>query len=195
MAKTHDAPTATKIMLIRHAEKPPANPPPHGVNANGDHDKESLTTLGWQRAGALVVLFAPSIGPFQNLAIATPATIYASHLAKGSGSERPQETVTPLIAKLGTRVAVNFNFAKGQEKEVAASAQACSGVVLICWEHEDIPKITRHFPISKNNKTPLPADWPDDRYDVVWIFDLDSAGGGYCFSEIPQLLLAGDGPI
>ena len=195
------APTATKIMLIRHAEKPPGNPPPHGVDINGDHDSESLIVEGWQRAGALVVFFAPSVGPFQNSQIATPATIYASQIGKGSESERPQETVTPLIAKLGSgNVTQNFNFPKGQEHDVASSAMACDGVVLICWEHQSIPKITKHFPISPNNPNKVPTTWPDapnapdGRYDIVWVFDLDSTGG-YCFYEEPQLLLAGDTPI
>lgn len=188
------APTATKIMLIRHAEKPPSSPPPHGVNNNGDHDAESLIVQGWQRAGALVVLFAPSVGPLQNAEIATPATIYASQVAKGSDSERPQETVSPLIAKLGSSVAVNFNFPKGQEQDVANSAMGSTGVVLVCWEHQNIPLITKWFPISPNNPNPVPTGWPDGRYDVVWVFDLDSSGG-YCFYEEPQLLLAGDGPI
>jgi hypothetical protein len=92
-------------------------------------------------------------------------------------------------------VNVDFNFPKGEEKSVAASAQECNGAVLICWEHHNIPAITKGFRISKNNKTPIPDEWPDDRYDIVWCFDLDSSTGGYCFSEIPQLLLAGDAPI
>lgn len=188
---TSVTPTATKIMLIRHAEKPPSSPPPQGVDINGDPDAESLIVQGWQRAGALVVFFAPSVGPFQNSEIATPATIYASQVEKGSDSKRPQETVTPLIAKLGSSVTVNFDFPKGQEKEVGHSALACTGVVLICWEHQSIPKITKHFPISVNNTTPILTGWPDDRYDVVWIFDLDSTGA-YCFYEEAQLLLAGD---
>jgi hypothetical protein len=188
-------PTATKIMLIRHAEKPPSNPPPHGIDINGDQDTESLIVQGWQRAGALVVFFAPSVGPFQNSEIATPSTIYASQIAKGSSSERPQETVTPLIAKLGGgNVTQNFNFPKGQEQDVAGSAMACSGVVLICWEHQSIPLITKWFPISPNNPNSVPTEWPNGRYDVVWVFDLDSTGG-YCFYEVPQLLLAGDTPI
>jgi hypothetical protein len=194
------APTATKIMLIRHAEKPPSNPPPHGVDINGDHDSESLIVEGWQRAGALVVFFAPSVGPFQNSQIATPATIYASQIGKGSESERPQETVTPLIAKLGSgNVTQNFNFPKGQEQEVAESAMGCSGVVLICWEHQNIPLITKWFPISPNSNL-VPTEWPSvpggsgGRYDVVWVFDLDSPSSGYCFYEEPQLLLAGDTP-
>ena len=187
-------PTATKIMLIRHAEKPLGNTPPHGVNINGDYDKKSLIVQGWQRAGALVVFFAPSVGPFQRSEIATPNSIYASQHTNESGSERAQQTVTPLIDKLGSSITVNFKFLRSQAKEVATSAFACHGVVLMCWDHQNIPRITSHFPISKNNTTAVPSEWPDDRYDVVWVFDLDSSGG-YCFYEVPQLLLAGDTEI
>lgn len=194
-------PTATKIMLIRHAEKPPSNPPPHGVNIKGDHDKESLIVQGWQRAGGLVGYFDPSNGVFPNAQIATPRFIYASEVAKGSSSERPQETVTPLIQKLGASVTVNFNFKKGKknEHEVAESAMACNGVVLICWEHQDIPNITKWFPIAKNPPNPVPTSWPDGangegRYDVVWVFNLQSPSTGYWFYPEPQLLLAGDAP-
>jgi hypothetical protein len=188
-------PTAKKIMLIRHAEKPPNDPPPSGVNSAGDQDGESLIIQGWQRAGALVVFFAPANGLFQSPQIATPQTIYASQTAEDSRSQRPQETVTPLIDKLrGANVKVNFDFPKGQEKRVAESALACEGVVLICWEHHNIPRITNRFPISKNNTNPVPDEWADDRYDVVWCFDLDGAGA-YSFNQIPQLLLGGDTPI
>jgi hypothetical protein len=196
------APAATKIMLIRHAEKPPSNPPPHGVNIIGDHDKESLIVQGWQRAGALAGYFDPSNGVFPNPQIATPKFIYASEVAKGNSSERPQETVAPLIQKLGSSVTVNFNFPKGkkQEKEVAKSAMACDGVVLICWEHQEIPGMAKHFPLSPNNPNPVPATWPtspsapDGRFDIVWVFDLQSPSTGYWFYPEPQLLLAGDAP-
>jgi hypothetical protein len=188
-------PGASKIMIIRHAEKPSDSPPPHGVNSNGDHDKESLIVRGWQRAGALAILFAPSNGPLQNPDLSTPQFVYASKVGKDSHSERPQETITPLIDKLGGGVTVDFSYSKGQETELAGSAMACNGIVLICWQHQNIPAIAKNMPISPNNKTPVPSEWPDDRYDVVWIFDLDASTAAYTFNEIPQLLLAGDGPI
>ena len=117
-------PAATKIMLIRHAEKPQSNPPLQGVDINGEPDNESLIVLGWQRAGALVVYFAPSLGPFQNSEIETPQFIYASNVTSGSDSKRPQETVTPLIDKLGSgNVTVKLQLCEGKE-----AGKACRGV-------------------------------------------------------------------
>lgn len=183
-----------KIMVIRHAEKPPSPPPPHGINADGDHDAESLIVRGWQRAGALVAFFAPANGSIQNPNIAPPQFIYASKVGEDSESERPEETVAPLVEKL-TSVTVNFDFLKGQEPQVTASALTCAGTVLICWEHHNIPVIASKIPISPNNTTPVPSLWPDDRFDLVWVFDLDSNASGYLFDLVPQLLLAGDRPV
>jgi hypothetical protein len=205
-------PIASKIMIIRHAEKPSDNPPPYGVTHHGKQDSESLIVRGWQRAGALADYFAPQQDAhFQNPAIATPQTIYASKIATkdaapadskgkdktGSTSRRPQETVTPLIELLGTNVASDFTFNKGEEAEVAASAMSCTGVVLICWEHKNILVIAGGLPLDE--QTPAPKQWPVDsnnqsRFDVVWVFDLDEPSGRYRFSQIPQCVLAGDSP-
>jgi len=184
--------SAPRILLIRHGEKPPDNPPPHGVTKHGDHDDQSLTVKGWQRAGALVCLFSPSAGPLQSPLISTPGVIFASPPG-GSGSEeslsqRPVETVTPLAKKLG--LDVQTGFLKGDETQVAQAAMAQSGVVLICWQHKGIPLIANAI---LGNQTTAPQAWPGDRYDVVWIFDLE-AGGTYSFNQLPQLLLSGDLP-
>lgn len=210
------APVANRIMIIRHAEKPPDDPTqtPFGVTALGQQDKESLIVRGWQRAGGLVSFFAPQQqAGFQNPAIVTPQFIYASKIKTkgskagqsdaqkikkiGSKSQRPQETVTPLIERLGTNATTNFNFDKGDEKDLAQSALGCKGVVLICWEHQSIPSITAHLPVK--TKTPAPTKWPVDgqgngRFDVVWVFELDKKSGKYSFSQIPQCLLDGDSP-
>jgi hypothetical protein len=201
-------------MIIRHAEKPSEPPPPAGVTIDGDEDPESLIVRGWQRAGALVNFFAPQQGgSFHNPSIVTPQTIYAAKIKTkdpdtseskgkkkkkiGSKSKRPQETVTPLIEMLGSKATDNFTFDKGDEEEMANSAMACEGAVLICWQHESIPAIAASLPVD--SKTPAPKDWPVDaqgngRYDVVWVFDLKPKSGNYRFSQIPQCLLAGDSP-
>lgn len=182
------SPAASRIMVVRHAEKPADPPPPHGFDAGGDHDKESLTTDGWQRAGALACLFAPARGPLQSASLSTPRYIYASGTPDG-GSLRPQQTVTPLASLLG--LALDTSFAKGQETEMVADAMARDGVVLIAWQHEAIPGIANQI---LGNDTTAPQKWPGSRFDLVWVFDLDAGSGTYAFTQVPQLLLAGDSP-
>ena len=182
-------PTAPKVMVIRHAEKPADDPPPHGVEMKGDHDKESLTPLGWQRAGALAALFAPARGQLQSPLLATPTKLYASGIGDGSDSERPQETITPLAAKLDATI--DTNFLKGQERAMVAAALAQEGVVLVAWEHKAIPGIANQI---LGNDTTAPQEWPGERFDLVWVFDLEPATGAYVFSQVPQQLLAGDSP-
>jgi hypothetical protein len=62
-------------------------------------------TLGWERAGALVTLFAAPWGPKPPLA--TPQFLFASNPTAKHGDNttdagpRPYETLIPLAAKLG----------------------------------------------------------------------------------------------
>jgi hypothetical protein len=70
----------TEIMIVRHAEKPDTKgQPPFGVNSNGVQDWESLIIQGWQRAGALVVLFDPARGSLQDSRLVVPTLIYAAN--------------------------------------------------------------------------------------------------------------------
>ena len=202
---TIPAPQATKIMIIRHGEKPadptPPSPPapPFGVNANGIQDAHSLIVQGWQRAGALANFFAPTNGKLQNKAIAIPATVFACTAqpnAKGKQTGlRPLETITPLVDKLKQMgsVQTNFTFSETQDEDVANAAMACSGVVLISWEHHNISNIVGFIPTK--NKGAVPPAWDGKRFDLVWVFDLDKDKQQYTFSQIPQLLLAGDKPV
>ncbi|HVY70397.1 MAG TPA: hypothetical protein VHH73_10745 [Verrucomicrobiae bacterium] len=178
-----------KIMIIRHAEKPPDNPPPHGVTFDGDHDKESLTVLGWQRAGALASFFAPASGVFANPQLATPKLLYASG-THGSKSLRPIETITPLSQKLGAAFPINTKFSKGQETQLAGEIVGLNGPVLVAWQHELIPAIANAI---AGNSITVPQNWPDKRFDLVWVFNF-SAGSGWSFAQVPQMLLAGDLP-
>lgn len=108
---------ATKIMVIRHAEKPGSynGVQYDGVNnlgtIAGDNGAKHLVTLGWERAGGLVTLFAPPWGP-RTSSLATPQFLFASDpIAKDGGdtsdegpSERPYETLTALAARLSLTI-------------------------------------------------------------------------------------------
>ena len=181
---------ATKIMLMRHGEKPTGDPPPYGVTVDGERESESLTVRGWQRAGALAAFFAPADNSFQDPALARPQFIYASTPTKRQGSRRSVETMTPLAEKLAIRI--NANYPKLESEKMLEEAFLCSGVVLICWQHELLPKIANR--ILGDQKT-APQEWPEDRYDMVWVFDRDATSGRYDFKQVPQNLLMGDWAI
>jgi hypothetical protein len=172
-----------KIIIIRHGEKPP----PLGVTIEGDPDAKSLSVRGWVRAGALVAYFAPPGGA--PAAAAVPDVIYASSPA--GPSRRPLQTVAPLAEKLGLQPKTRLT--KGDEKALAAAVLAEGGTVLICWQHEQIPDIVRHLTSGASSPLEVPRDWPDDRFDVVWVLTRTAEPGEpWRFSQVPQRLLAGD---
>lgn len=181
--------TAPKLMIIRHAEKPiPANsssPAYNGIDQYGNPDPDSLIPQGWQRAGALIRLFTSSSGP-----LPTPQFLFAPNLFGKGTSKRPYETITPLSQKLGIAInPPNTDYAKTDYETMLTAATSCNGMVLISWEHGEIPALAAW--ILKAKTAPK---WPGDRFDIVWVFDLDAATGTYAFNQVPQLLLAGDQP-
>lgn len=173
-------------MLLRHAEKPDKNGEPFGVTRSGKLSKESLEVRGWQRAGALANLLAPVDGHFHNRLLARPQYLFASKRLKRRGSRRPIETITPLAKKLG--IEINSDFERGEIENLVEQVFSCKGVVLISWQQEFIPAIAAHILGSERT---APQDWPDDRFDMIWVFDL-VRGGRYTFKQVPQLLLARD---
>ena len=178
---------ATKIMLIRHAEKPDDDSNTRGVTLKGARSHESLDVRGWQRAGALTSLFAPTGGHFQNASLARPRFLYASKFLRRKGSKRPVQTITPLADKLDIKI--NDDFQRSDFEDMLEEVFQCKGVVLICWQREYIPSIASHI---LGDKKIAPRDWPEDRFDMVWVFDLKRSSTGYRFKQVPQKLLMGD---
>lgn len=179
---------ATKIMVIRHAEKPnglPNGAP--GLMPDGTPNPEALTALGWRRAEALVGLFVPPGGHFADPHLATPRAIFASGVAYHSDSQRSQQTVTPIAEKLA--LPIDTNYPKHDESRLVQAAAATDGIILIAWEHEAIPKIAA---LIRGTDAGVPAHWPDDRFDLVWVFDREIGGATWSFLQVPQLLLPGD---
>lgn len=201
----------TKIMIIRHAEKPGiyGGVKYHGINAEGHKDESSLVTMGWERAGAIANLFYPTNKVFQHPALATPDFIYASDpAAKSDGeepSQRPYQTISALAAKMKLPASqLNIKFKKKDYASMVTSVLGLSGTVLISWQHQDIlPKDSAADcivnEILKQSSTPAtglsipPGPWPATRYDMVFVFERPTGSGPFTsFTQVPQLLLAGD---
>jgi broad specificity phosphatase PhoE len=175
---------STTVMIIRHAEKPDGTLP--GVDAAGNEDDSSLTTLGWERAHRLVDLFDPAQGAPAS-GIDTPAVIYAAGVTDDGEGQRARETVAPLAERLG--IPVNTDYGRGDEKKLVAQVVDEPGPVLISWQHGGITEIADAFPSVKPKP---PSDWPDDRFDVIWTFT--RTADGWRFAQVPERLLPGDSP-
>ena len=174
-------------MLIRHAEKPVKDSAPYGVTAEGERNKESLEVRGWQRAGALATLLAPTNRHFQHASLAKPQFLFASKPLRRKGSRRPIETLTPLAQKLDLRI--NSSFQRSDFNSMLEEVYSCKGVVLICWQREYIPEIAVTI-LGKKKIAPLV--WPEDCFDMIWVFDLSRTSSTYTFKQVPQRLLGGD---
>ncbi|MEX3962323.1 phosphoglycerate mutase family protein [Paraburkholderia sp. EG286B] len=174
-----------RILLIRHAEKPSAVFG-SGVDADGHTDEASLAVRGWQRAGALAQRFSAPEDEHEGRL--RPSTVYAAGAGKGNGSKRSMQTVAPLVAVLRACAQVRYETTYGKDDGAALMADVLmqTGVVLIAWEHKVLPSLVAHLPGAPN----VPCAWPDDRFDVIWVFDRTAPG--WSFVQQPQLLLAGD---
>jgi hypothetical protein len=191
------SPPPSKIMIIRHAEKPPNSPNktgPWDVQLDGESgDGKSLIVQGWQRAGALSNFFAPYKSKPVNPEIVTPHHIYAAH--PKDETQRPWETVTPLAAWLKYKEGssqFNVEYSVGDEKHLVKSVLEHSSPVLICWEHlhimpDMIGDINSAHAIA--NYKEIPKQFPDVFY-LVWVLDLN--GSEYTWCSVNQNLIAGD---
>ena len=175
-----DRVSARQVIVIRHAQKPTSHPKHLGVREDGTSDPESLTVRGWLHAGALAAVFGgPGAHPVE-AHLERPDFIFAAGSGKkqvlingksvtvGSHSRRPLETVTPMAERLGLVPLTNFT--KGEEQALVRDALSRDGVVLICWQHENIPTIGN---LIVGNDNTVPQNWPEDRYDLIWVFDRD----------------------
>jgi broad specificity phosphatase PhoE len=168
------------IFIIRHGEKPSEGKP--GVDDVGGPNEHSLTPVGWDRAKALPRLFA---GPLAWFPQPTELIVPDHHGPDPETKYRPYQTLMPLADLLGLPIEPR----EPHEGKLATElAEANTGVTLVSWAHEDIPKLAEHIPTDGEKP---PESWPDDRYDLVWVFEA-TAPGTYAFSQVPEMLLPGD---
>ena len=170
----------TRIMIIRHGEKPDDGAdPPISAMAKGDTGGDNLSPRGWQRAGALVRFFAPR-GDHD----ARPDALFAATADAGFTSLRTQQTLAPLADFLGVPVALP---APPTGVEAAASAVlATAGIALVAWEHRNIAKLVSAI----TGDDTLAPHWSSSRFDVMLV--LERRKKSWDLTQVPQMLLAGD---
>jgi hypothetical protein len=160
------------VMVIRHGEKP------------ADKNDHTLNSVGRARAEALAGLFSPSSGVLR-AGLYRPDRLIAS---KGTtASMRPLQTLQPLQLRTGLPLNTRYDF-EAQEAEVGRWLAQRLDVTLVCGEHSALVAVCQ----ALGKVSPkLPKAWDSKRFDVVWIFESDD-GVSWKFSQVPELLLAGD---
>jgi hypothetical protein len=163
---------ATKIMLIRHAEKPNGDA---GLTPEGP-DRAWLDPR--QRAGRPVrscewscpAAAAREADQSLRLGIGKPAP-QADDRAVGRGAQSPGHDV-----------------AEGPRGRARGRGQGGrrSGSRLLAARGDP-----RDRDADPGRADGIPPVWPGHRFDLVWVFDLN-ADGTWSFVQAPQLLLPGD---
>lgn len=179
----NDGRSPVAIMLIRHGEKPTGTE--CGVTLDGEQSRKSLTVTGWARAGALVELFAPAAGTLRP-GLFRPRALFASNRqGPGGGSDRELQTLQLLAGRL--RLAVNVDHGVAEEQQLLETLSKTDGPSLVCWKHDYLPAIAAGL---GDVEPAAPQQWPDDRYDLVWVFT--GRHIGYKLTQVPELLLPED---
>jgi hypothetical protein len=182
----HQGP-ADKIMIIRHGEKPLGHPgTPVGVTHDGSPARHALTVRGWQRAGALASLFTtpPAAKP-----VAVPDLLVSRAYPGSKTDHRVHQTLQPLADRLTLEIEQWGTPDDPQSAIAELLSSTGRQVALLCWDHKEIPALAGAIPTGDQ----LPAAWPDDRFDLIWIFDRVAGDElRYTFSTADQSLLSGD---
>jgi hypothetical protein len=174
------------IMFLRHAEKPGEAGPPLGVDRHGQNDPHSLSVQGWTRAGALAALF-DSVPSKRRPGLARPTRVIATEPTHDYKSKRERDTATPTAHRIHVTIESDFT-----HKDVAAAAKsilASDGDALVVWHHGSMPELLSHFPIR--NSSDVPAQWPEDRFDLIWTLTRGTSDD-YTVATVNQDLLADD---
>ena len=175
------------IMMMRHGEKPADEGAPHGVDPHGRHDEHSLSVLGWTRAGAVAGLFG-NLPSAAHAPLVPPHRVFATAPTQHIKSVREIHTAEPIAARLG--VPLDTSVEHGHEVHLAKRVLAGDEDVLVVWHHGRLGALLRQFDVV--NPEDVPADWPEERYDLFWILVRDRDSARYRFDAIAQRLLAND---
>jgi hypothetical protein len=159
-----------QVIIIRHAEKPSQG--------------YELSQKGLERADALVPYF---LSTASLLDYGPPVAIYASQPTEDGHSIRSLMTITPLAQALNqSPIALYGSEDIGpMADEIMANPDYEGKMVLICWEHDNIPDL------AKKLGAKAPSTWPDGAYDVDWVITY-LVDGSITFQQLYQELLYGD---
>uniref|UniRef100_A0A7S1IKD0 Phosphoglycerate mutase family protein n=1 Tax=Eutreptiella gymnastica TaxID=73025 RepID=A0A7S1IKD0_9EUGL len=152
----HEESEATKkrtkgqyIVILRHGEKPV------------DLELNSLSRRGWERSHWLVNWVQHTLP--KHTRGSQVSTIMTSMPNVDGLHVRPVQTITPLSVALQMPIVVRPTAFSAANKARRILEEE-EGIVLICWQHEDVREMMGYFGFQV-------PEWSDDDYETVYIID------------------------
>jgi hypothetical protein len=151
MSAAYSQSEALTVVIIRHGEK---------NEATGN-----LSCKGQHRALQLPRVIA---GKFR-----VPGTIYVPTLSSGkeTAHARMFQTASPLAIQ--DNLPINSKFAVADADGLARDVAKRAGVVLLVWEHENIPAIAAALGVKDKN-----LQWGDKDFDSIWVITWSNSKKG-----------------
>lgn len=142
--------SSLKVVMIRHGEK---------NDATGN-----LSCKGLHRAMALPAVL--------NAKFEKPTRIYAPSLSdkKVTGHARMLQTITPFAVQ--DSLAIDTEFDVDKTSALATEIKTKKGVILVVWEHGNIPGIAKQLGITTPN-----LQWGSTDFDSIWIVTYAKVNG------------------
>lgn len=149
------------IILIRHCEK-------QSLVDRSKEARQNCNLVGFQRAQFLPTLF----GDDKEKRWPNPSYLYAeSPHRRYNFNNREIQTLQPLSNATNVKIISSYRKKEGHHKmakhilKQIRNGDLCSKLVLICWNHHNIPKIARHLGCSPYNGCPIRFK---GNYDSAW---------------------------
>ena len=158
--------TVETIVCFRHGEKPRGGL--GQLTCRGLNRALALPNVLLGKYGSPQFLFAPNPAQKVDGAVGAPDYYYV----------RPLATIEPTAIRCGLPVNTQFGFReiKGLEGELQKQEYR-SATVFIAWEHGMLDEFAKSL-LKDNGGDPAQVpSWPDDEYDMIFVFRINTAGG------------------
>ncbi|MBN9381311.1 MAG: histidine phosphatase family protein [Chitinophagaceae bacterium] len=138
------------VVIIRHGEKNESN---GNLSCQGMNRAIALPAVLHKKFPGIGAIYIPSVGN-----------------GKSMSHTRMLQTATPFAVQ--QNLSLNSKYAYSDDKGIAAEVMKRSGVVLLVWEHGNIPAIAEDLGVKK-----VPG-WNGDDYDSIWIISYGESKKG-----------------
>lgn len=130
------------VVIIRHGEK---NEATGNLSCQGLHRALSIPSVLKGKFHSFSYAYVPTVTP-----------------GKTTDHARMFQTVTPLAVQ--NNLPVNSKYAVAAAADLAQDVMKRSGVVLLVWEHENIPDIAAALGVKDDH-----LHWGDKDFDSIWV--------------------------